>query len=61
MIFIKEYPGYYFEKKILYSKSGRQIKLTLINYTQGYWMNRKFVSLNKLKQLTFYKKQKLPF
>ena len=61
MIYIREFPGYYFEKKKLFSKFGREIKLTLINYTSGYWMNHKFISLNKLKSLKFYKKEYRPF
>jgi hypothetical protein len=61
MVFIKEFQGYYFENKKLYSKFGRQIKLTILNYTKGYWMNKKFITLNKMKQLTFYKKEMLPF
>lgn len=55
MIFIKEFPGYYFEKKILYSKLGRKIKLTVLNYTKGYYLNRKFVSIHQIKKLTYYK------
>ncbi len=61
MTFIKEFPNYYCDKKKLYSKSGREIRLTLLNYTKGYWMDRKFVTINKFKQLTFYKKQYCPF
>ena len=47
MIFIKEFPNYYCDKKKLYGK--------------GYWMDRKFITINKFKQLTFYKKQYCPF
>jgi len=61
MIFIEEFSGYYFKKKKLYSKFGREIKLTILNYTKGYWMNKKFVTLNKLKQLTFIKNIEIPF
>lgn len=61
MMFIKEFPNYYFDKKILYSKHGRKIKLTILNYTKGYWMGKKFVTLNKIKQLTFYKNTYCPF
>jgi hypothetical protein len=55
MIFIKEYSGYYFEKKKLFSKSGREIKQTVLNYTKGYWLGKKFLTINKLKGLTFYR------
>ena len=55
MVYIKEKEGYYFEKKKLYSKYGNEIRLTVKGYTKGYWINRKFVTLNKLKQLTFVK------
>jgi hypothetical protein len=61
MTFIKEFSGYYFENKKLYSKFGREIKLTLLNYTKGYWLNKKFITLNKLKNLSFYKKLYCPF
>lgn len=55
MIFIKEFPSYYFEKKKLYSKSGREIKRTVLNYTKGYWLGKKFLTINKMKSLTYYK------
>lgn len=55
MIFIKEFPGYYFDRKKLFSKSGRQIKMTVLNYTKGYWIGKKFLTINKLKGLTYYK------
>lgn len=59
--FIKEFDGYYFDKKKLFSKGGREIKLTLLNYTKGYWIARKFITLNKLKSLHYYTKINLPF
>ena len=55
MVLIKEFPNYYFDKKKLYSKTGREIRLTLLNYTKGYWLGKKFITLNKLKELTFHK------
>lgn len=55
MVFIKEFPGYYFEKKYLFSKSGRKLRLTILNYTKGYWIGKKFLSLIQIKNLTFYK------
>ena len=61
MTYIKEFEGYYFHKKKLYSKFGREIKMTILNYTKGYWMNKKFITLNKFKQLTFVKKFYCPF
>lgn len=61
MVYIKEYSGYYFENKKLFSKSGNEIRLTLKGYTKGYWMNKKFITLNILKQLTFIKEIECPF
>lgn len=55
MLFIKEFPGYYFDRKKLFSKAGREIRLTVLNYTKGYWIGKKFLTINKLKGLTYYK------
>ena len=55
MLLIKEYPGYHFENEKLFSKTGREIKQTVLNYTKGYWLGRKFLTINKLKDLTFYR------
>lgn len=60
-LYIEEFDGYYFNKKQLFSKKGNKIKLTLLNYTKGYWMGKKFVSLNKLKSLHYYTKIEIPF
>jgi hypothetical protein len=45
--------SYYFtdKKTLVNAKSGREIKRTLIGYTQGYWVDRKFMTLNKLRPL----------
>ena len=61
MVYIKENEGYYFEKKKLFSKYGNEIRLTIKGYTKGYWISGKFVTLNKLKSLTFVKKSDCPF
>ena len=55
MVYIKEFQGYYFDKKKLFSKFGNEIRLTVKGYTKGYWIDRKFISLNKLQTLTFIK------
>jgi hypothetical protein len=47
------YSNYGFgENKKLYNlKTNREIKLTLNGYSKGYWLNNKFLTLNKLKNL----------
>jgi hypothetical protein len=38
-------------KELFNSKTGRKIKKTLVGYTQGYWIGKKFYTLNKLRPL----------
>lgn len=51
---IKGEPDFFFaeDKKLYRLSSKREIKLTLNGYTKGYYMNRKFYSLFRLKSIT---------
>ena len=49
-------------KKLFNVKTGRQIKKTLNCRSIGYWIDRKFIALSKLKtELEIIPKQKTPF
>lgn len=49
-------------KKLFNVKTGRQIKKTLNCRSVGYWIDRKFITLSKLKnELEIIPKQKTPF
>lgn len=49
-------------KKLFNVKTGRQIKKTLNCRSIGYWIDRKFITLSKLKnELEIIPKQKTPF
>ncbi len=49
-------------KKCVNAKTNRQIKKVLVGGCLGYWINRKFYTLNKLrKHLVKEEKQKTPF
>ena len=47
------FPGYVFgDDKNLYNKrTGRKIKKTINGRSMGYWLGKKFLSINKLKYL----------
>ena len=47
------YDNYSFgkDKKLYNLKTGKEIKQTINCYSKGYWIGRKFLTLNKLKQL----------
>jgi hypothetical protein len=44
-------PGYYFgeDKKLYNAKTGREIKRTINSRSIGYWIGRKFYTLNNLR------------
>ncbi len=52
---IEGHPDYFFaENKKLYRVSTqREIRLILMGYTKGYYLNRKFFSLKQLKSLIY--------
>jgi len=58
------YLGYYFgkDKNLYNAKTGRQLKHTINGGCKGWWINKKFLSHNKLKPLLQKpKKEILPF
>ena len=59
---IKGFENYYFgsDKKLYNVKTGREIKKTLNCRSVGFWLDRKFYSLNKLKPLLI-RNEKTPF
>lgn len=56
--------GYYFgsDKKLYNARTGREIKATLNGRSKGFWIKRKFYSLNKLRpMLRNIEKESAPF
>ena len=49
---IKDKPDYKISvcNNIFNAKTGRKLKQTLIGYTKGYWIGKKFMTLNKIRQ-----------
>ncbi len=39
------------KNELINTHTSKIIKMTLINYTRGYWIGKKFYSLNKLRPL----------
>lgn len=49
-------------KKLFNSQTGRQIKKTMNCRSIGYWIGKKFITLNNLRsQLELIRKEKIPF
>lgn len=49
-------------KKLINTNTGREIKKTLKGLTPGYWIGKKFISLEKMKlDIEIIKKVKPPF
>lgn len=47
--------------KLFNIKTGREVKKTIVNYSIGYWINRKFMTLNNLKRLLVKIDYSVPF
>jgi hypothetical protein len=61
---IEGFDNYIFcsDKKLYNKKTGRNIKMTLNNYSKGFWFGCKFLTLNKLRPLLIRPKYyKVPF
>lgn len=61
---LKDNPNYYWTecKKLVNVRRGREVKRTLHGLTPGYWIGRKFISLDTLKtQIELIPKNNLPF
>ena len=39
------------KKQLINSKTNKIIKMTLVGYSKGYWIGKKFYTLNKLRPL----------
>lgn len=54
--------GFGHDKNLYNLKTGRIIKQTINNYSYGYWIGKKFFTLNKLKSLLIRPKHyNIPF
>ena len=61
---IKDNPNYVWTscKKLINSKTGKEVKRTIKGLQAGYWIDRKFVKLSELKsKIELINQEKLPF
>ena len=50
------------DKQLYNTKTGRRKVMTIMGYTKGYWLGRKFYTLNKLRPLLYKPKNEIsPF
>ena len=48
--------------QLINSKTGRKLKKTVVGYSSGYWIGKRFITLNNLRsQLELIPKEKCPF
>jgi len=61
---LKDHHNYQWSEcgKLFNTKTGRILKKTLVGYSSGYWIGKKFITLNNLRdQLELIPKIKTPF